>query len=1006
MGGVGSGPQSAHNAEHIEAIHGELTQQLLTRGHSVVEIAKKLGISEAHAKQLVDQVHSQTPIQGIPPLLGHRMNQSRQVHLRNALGAVRVTEYDGREHLVVPVVALMDGVIHAVNASTPERVTTATLARAAHTWNGRHAVLGHPVKNGQQISANDSAVLQQQGIGTLFNSRMSGNKLLMDAYIDPVKAERVGGAKFLEDLRSGNPCEVSVGAFVVTDPTPGMHNGKPFKAIWRETAGDHLAFLPGGIGACSGDMGCGANRAAMHIVTAEGFELENLGGPGSGPQSSAHAKAADAHEKAAKLNYSANKPDMGHGPGNQSARSDKAMAASTAARDATDSLPRMSGKLSAKAADAESYAAHGSHDSAARAHTEIAAAHRASALKNAEAFKALDENLSVGDDVEIVDTGQRGSIVDMDDDKFMVRSDDDEPLGSFEADELKALGGPGSGQLGGPAPKIAVGQKVKVHAPGNAAHGQVGIVVKSVKGGTVHQVAIGGGVESPMLGTFHQSALRAASPSADKAQVGGGMDCPTCKGTGKADDGTDCPACNGTGQVPKTAARRRSLRERVKALMAKMRTAADDVNDAPADVDTSTDPEEAAELIGYQTLKMLFDQMDQSHDSASDIIDELVKDEVVDPTTTPDDEDAEEEIEAARLEAIQVLCMSMYSNMNAAMSLIRDLLTPDTSDATGPEAPRFMRAAAGRRNSAADQALIQTVHDHSVSLGADCTAMKAAATACGCGGSMSMTKEVRTAAIKALIENKDIGLTAEDAKWLEMVPDERLEAMKALGGAKLLALAKSPADVIIQNKANADAAIAAHAHGLNAGDQVMAAKKAAKAKGAPPDPTADPAPPADDDADPADDTDADTPPAVKAAAEKFKVLEAKRLADEAKLKAAQAAGLTLEEYEEAQWLKTAPASIRAMAAENKRVKAERKAELVAALKTASDALTEEQLNAKPLDELETLAKFAKLDAPVVTDFSGRGVPVPRSAGEHNVHLNPPDPYKAGIAKMRGEKAVN
>lgn len=186
----------------------------------------------------------------------------RELHLRGALGAVRVEKYDGRDHMIVPVVALMDSVIHAVNAPHSERVPLECLQRAAATWNGRPLTLGHPTRNGSQISANDPRVLESQSFGRIFNSRVQGGKLLMDAYIDIQKAEAIGGQRMLEKLRNGQMCEVSVGAFVKTLAEAGEYNGKKYKAVWQETLGDHLAFLPDGVGACSIEMGCGAHRAA------------------------------------------------------------------------------------------------------------------------------------------------------------------------------------------------------------------------------------------------------------------------------------------------------------------------------------------------------------------------------------------------------------------------------------------------------------------------------------------------------------------------------------------------------------------------------------------------------------------------------------------------------------------------------------------------------------------------------------------------------------------------
>lgn len=198
----------------------------------------------------------------------------RHVHLRGATGHIRTAVFDSRDHLVVPVVALMEGVIHAVNASTPEMVPLASLSVAPQGWNGRPVVLGHPARNGRQISANDPKVLEQQGIGHVFDARIEGKKLLCNAYIDPIKAEKIGAGKMLERLRAGDIVEVSVGAFVVTEDKPGDHLGKPYKAVWAQIAPDHLAMLPNGIGACSAEMGCGTRAAMAHVVTAEELVLE------------------------------------------------------------------------------------------------------------------------------------------------------------------------------------------------------------------------------------------------------------------------------------------------------------------------------------------------------------------------------------------------------------------------------------------------------------------------------------------------------------------------------------------------------------------------------------------------------------------------------------------------------------------------------------------------------------------------------------------------------------
>lgn len=195
--------------------------------------------------------------------------EMHSLHLCGATGQVRTEMLNGREHLVVPVVALIEGVIHAVNAETPEFVPWETIERIAESFNGKPVTLGHPVKNGKQCSANLAGIKEAHGIGEIRNSRAvkEGKKLLQEAWIDKARAKQLHPEMY-QRLLDGKTEEVSVGAWVVTDEIASSFNGKSYKAQWLAGSGDHLAFLPGGRGACSVAMGCGAHRAAM-LVTAE-----------------------------------------------------------------------------------------------------------------------------------------------------------------------------------------------------------------------------------------------------------------------------------------------------------------------------------------------------------------------------------------------------------------------------------------------------------------------------------------------------------------------------------------------------------------------------------------------------------------------------------------------------------------------------------------------------------------------------------------------------------------
>lgn len=183
-------------------------------------------------------------------------------YLAGKTGVIRSAQYHGRDHIVVPVVMLMEGVIHAINAPTAEFVPLATLSRAPQGWDGRPVVLGHPVLNGRQISANDPSVLEAKKFGRVFKTRIEGKKLLCEAWLDPQKIEKMGEQRMLQRIKSGESIEVSVGAFVSTRAAAGNHLGKGYQSEWAEIMPDHLAFLPNSVGACSIDMGCGAVRTA------------------------------------------------------------------------------------------------------------------------------------------------------------------------------------------------------------------------------------------------------------------------------------------------------------------------------------------------------------------------------------------------------------------------------------------------------------------------------------------------------------------------------------------------------------------------------------------------------------------------------------------------------------------------------------------------------------------------------------------------------------------------
>jgi hypothetical protein len=196
------------------------------------------------------------------------VNQYRHLHLSGATGGLRAASFQERDYLVVPVTALMEGVIWPSNASGPEFVPASALS--ALGWDGRPVMRGHPSKDGVDVSANDPRVLESGAFGTVFNTTVKDGRLLMEAWLDPQRAASVSDAdRIIERLRNNETVEVSIGAFVVMERRAGQHLLQSYDVVWRDIMPDHLAFLvEGQTGACSVAMGCGAQR---HLVTAQGI---------------------------------------------------------------------------------------------------------------------------------------------------------------------------------------------------------------------------------------------------------------------------------------------------------------------------------------------------------------------------------------------------------------------------------------------------------------------------------------------------------------------------------------------------------------------------------------------------------------------------------------------------------------------------------------------------------------------------------------------------------------
>jgi hypothetical protein len=163
--------------------------------------------------------------------------------------------FEGRTHLVAPVVLLTEGVHNG--SSGPALYTTEELSHLSAAWNGVPIPILHPIdEEGNAISCNSPEVLEKSGIGRLFNVVYSENALRGELWIDEAKVKAIAPHVY-NDLLAGKMIEVSTGLFSDNEATSGEWNGEHYEFIVRNIRPDHLALLPGQVGACSTADGCG-----------------------------------------------------------------------------------------------------------------------------------------------------------------------------------------------------------------------------------------------------------------------------------------------------------------------------------------------------------------------------------------------------------------------------------------------------------------------------------------------------------------------------------------------------------------------------------------------------------------------------------------------------------------------------------------------------------------------------------------------------------------------------
>lgn len=186
----------------------------------------------------------------------------------NAGSGVRHETFEGKTHLVVPVVMIVEGVLNQALVPAEE------FSKYPQSWNGEPVPVLHPERNGSPIPANSPDVIERNTVGRLFNTHADGQKLKSEAWIDVAKARALGHGDLVDQLERGEVIEVSTGYFADAEVRQGEYSGEPYREIHRNLRPDHLALLPGEQGACSVADGCGTrtNSKGFKMQLSEAFQ--------------------------------------------------------------------------------------------------------------------------------------------------------------------------------------------------------------------------------------------------------------------------------------------------------------------------------------------------------------------------------------------------------------------------------------------------------------------------------------------------------------------------------------------------------------------------------------------------------------------------------------------------------------------------------------------------------------------------------------------------------------
>lgn len=175
----------------------------------------------------------------------------------------RMETLEGREHLVVPMVILTEGVHNGTQG--PLYYPKDELAKHPAAWNHKPIVVYHPTLNGRGISACEPVVLNTRKVGIMLNTKFDKKKsrLTSEAWIERARADLVD-ERVTQRIDNAEMMELSTGLFIDAVMDEGSWKEEDYSGIARNFKPDHLALLPDMTGACSIKDGAGLLRNAAN----------------------------------------------------------------------------------------------------------------------------------------------------------------------------------------------------------------------------------------------------------------------------------------------------------------------------------------------------------------------------------------------------------------------------------------------------------------------------------------------------------------------------------------------------------------------------------------------------------------------------------------------------------------------------------------------------------------------------------------------------------------------